>query len=138
MSSGFALALKNERKRLGLTQAQVATGCGMSRVAITQYENGNGSPSIDLIEPLAKLGFDISKLLNLETESNLSRDGIKAEIDISNHEMAKRLVSSLPNLAGLPREKLHLVMDSYLSVLKELSSTSYENPLMDKGSTPNQ
>lgn len=121
MSIDFSASLKSERKRLGLTQAQVAAGCGMSRVSISQYESGQNSPSLELLVPLARLGFDIPKLIGLSGGHECNNVKHDREIDVRKHEVAKRLVASLPNLSGLSRDQLNLVMDSYLSVLTELS-----------------
>lgn len=122
--NSYAHALRLERKRLGLTQAEVAEACNLSRVTITQYESGLNTPCIDIVKPLSKLGFDMAFVLDLKAKTEPQNASPNDSISTANHELAKRLVARLPNLSKLPAEELNLALDSYLSVLQELSSTS--------------
>ena len=55
-----ALILVNARKSSRLTQTQVAERAGTSQSAITRYEQGTLSPSIDTLKRLLKAnGFDL-------------------------------------------------------------------------------
>lgn len=49
----FATILKDLRKRDGLTQEQLAKNCGISKSAISMYENGNRTPDFETLETFA-------------------------------------------------------------------------------------
>lgn len=58
------LNLRNKRKELELTQEEVADRLGISRQAISKWENGNGYPDIDNLILLSKLyGVSVDDLL---------------------------------------------------------------------------
>lgn len=50
----FCENLKNVRARSGMTQLQVAELLGVTQPTYAEYESGRGSPSLDLVEKLAK------------------------------------------------------------------------------------
>lgn len=50
--------LKEERERIGLTQAKFAKACGVGRTAQFNYERGEREPSWSYMEAAQKLGVD--------------------------------------------------------------------------------
>jgi transcriptional regulator with XRE-family HTH domain len=59
-SKAFSLRLQQERKRLQLTQAQLADALGVSRVTLMSYEGGRSSPDVDTLFRGAKaVGLDL-------------------------------------------------------------------------------
>ncbi|BCB28414.1 hypothetical protein SKTS_33000 [Sulfurimicrobium lacus] len=77
-SSLFAKRLKEERKRLGLSQAQAGEAVGVSREMWGKYERG-AMPGGDVFIALKKAGFDVPTIL---AGSN------RLDVSISPHEMA--------------------------------------------------
>ena len=58
-------ALKSYREKTGMTQAELARRVECSQPTICDIENGNISPSIELLKRLAKVtGLSADKLLS--------------------------------------------------------------------------
>lgn len=54
MTAGFdRFTLRRKRKARGLTQAAIGETLGVTRQAVTRWEDGSASPSIDLLPMLA-------------------------------------------------------------------------------------
>lgn len=56
--------LKSERERLGLTQEEIATKCGVSKRAYIYYEQGERVPNTDFLAALAQIGGDVMYVLS--------------------------------------------------------------------------
>lgn len=54
----FGKRLKEERERLGLSQAKFAEACGVGKTAQYTYEKGDREPSYSYMEAAQKLGVD--------------------------------------------------------------------------------
>jgi len=68
--------IKDRRKKLNMTQNQLAEMVGVTPQAISKWENGVGSPDISLIVPLAK-ALRISTDVLLENDNTLGKLNIK-------------------------------------------------------------
>ena len=56
--------IRKERKRIGLTQEEVADKVGISRVYVGYIEQGRHAPSLEVLEKIAKaLKVRLSELL---------------------------------------------------------------------------
>jgi putative transcriptional regulator len=67
MADGLRNSLKNERARLGLTQAELAERVGVSRKTINTVENGVFVPSTTLALKLARaLGCRVEDIFELD------------------------------------------------------------------------
>ena len=55
--------LRNERERLGLTQEQLGSIGGITKLSQFNYENDKRSPSADYLTEIAKVGIDINYVL---------------------------------------------------------------------------
>jgi len=55
----FAKRLKEERERLGLSQAKFAEACGVGKTAQYTYEKGEREPSWSYMQAAEKLGVDV-------------------------------------------------------------------------------
>ena len=72
--------LKEIRKRLGLSQEQLAEIINVSRQAITKWENDAGIPDISNLQELSKVfGLTVDYLLN--AQNNLPALIMKKELD---------------------------------------------------------
>ena len=63
-NSLFAVRLKDERSRLGLTQADIASKCGISREMWGKYERGIALAGSEVLFSLSELGVDIGFLFS--------------------------------------------------------------------------
>ncbi|WP_189836382.1 helix-turn-helix domain-containing protein [Sulfuriferula multivorans] len=59
----FGKRLRQERLRLGFSQAMFAEACGIKRTAQTTYESGKRSPDVDYLEAAGNLGIDIDYVI---------------------------------------------------------------------------
>lgn len=62
-SSLSSARMQEERKRLGLKQAEVAAGCGVSREVWGRYERGVAAPGGEVLYAFANLGADVQYIL---------------------------------------------------------------------------
>ena len=90
--------LKAIRKEKGLTQKQVASGCGMADSAIRKYESGLITPKLETIQRIANaLGVHVLDLLGVGDELDTYRSKIKFS---SSSSEARPLVDFL-NSSGI-------------------------------------
>ena len=61
--AGFGSRLKEERKRLGFSQIQLAELAGCQRLAQIQYENESSAPTIRYLNAISNAGIDLSYLI---------------------------------------------------------------------------
>ena len=71
---GFGERLKQERKRLGMTQESLAERVGVKPLTVLQYEKGNTSPALQFIYKLQGLGFNLQYLLFNREKAVYQRD----------------------------------------------------------------
>lgn len=64
MSTGDRL--KSERERLGHSQEQWASICGIHRNTQVKYEKGEGSPNVEYLEAINSIGADIDYIVTGE------------------------------------------------------------------------
>lgn len=62
----IAARLKSERKRLALTQAEMAKSCGISREVWCRYEQGAGLPGSEVLQAFLKAGGNVHFILSGE------------------------------------------------------------------------
>jgi transcriptional regulator with XRE-family HTH domain len=62
----FAARLVEERKRLGITQADLRDQTGVGRSTQVKYESGETSPDVRYLVKLGGMGFDVMYLLTGE------------------------------------------------------------------------
>jgi len=58
-NSLFAPRIREERERLGLTQAEAGERCGVSREIWGKYERGKATPGGEVLFSFAQIGGDI-------------------------------------------------------------------------------
>lgn len=61
--NGFGPRLTEERKRLGLTQSQLAEIGGIKRLAQSQYERETSSPTVRYLSAIAQAGVNLTQIL---------------------------------------------------------------------------
>jgi transcriptional regulator with XRE-family HTH domain len=78
---GMGGRLKEERLRLGKTQAELAEAGGVGRLSQIQYENETTAPSTRYLSGIAAVGVDLSYLLL----------GVRLRSDQISHEQEERV-----------------------------------------------
>ncbi|CAK0759205.1 hypothetical protein CCP3SC5AM1_2630002 [Gammaproteobacteria bacterium] len=71
--------LKEERIRLGFTQASFGALAGVQKMTQSRYESGNTSPNVDYFECIAKYGVDITYIL---TGSRIAGIVLPEEVEV--------------------------------------------------------
>jgi transcriptional regulator with XRE-family HTH domain len=74
LGEGFGERMRQERKRLGLTQEALAERVGIRQQTVLQYEKGNTSPTLQFIYSLHGVGFNMQYLLYAREQLPFTRD----------------------------------------------------------------
>lgn len=78
--------IRKNRKKINMTQEEMANRLGVTAPAVNKWENGNSMPDITLLAPIARLlNITLDTLLSFKEE--LTAEEIKAFIE----ETEKRL-----------------------------------------------
>lgn len=80
----FARNFSNLRKKMGLSQEQMAERCGVSRSALAKWESAESIPNITVIDIAAKeFGVTIDELVNgaIKDEQDNTYDAISKKLD---------------------------------------------------------
>ena len=80
----FARNFSNLRKKMGLSQEQMAERCGVSRSALAKWESAESIPNIMVIDRVAKeFGVTIDELVNgaIKDEQDNTYDAISKKLD---------------------------------------------------------
>lgn len=88
--------LKEERERLGLTQAKFAEACGVGRTAQFNYERGEREPSWSYISAAEKIGADVLYIFT----------GMHAGNDFALANAYSRLIYTIEMFLGLQEGNL--------------------------------
>lgn len=121
----FATRLKEARKRAGLTQDQLAAGCGLATITIRQYESGKREPRYDTVKQIAAyLHISTSSLLG---SGSTLRYKVKewtsrkdAHLAMSIDAELLQTVQSFADADGLPLEdEVEKLLMEYTDILME-------------------
>lgn len=94
--------IKEERDRLGLTQAEAGDRCGVSREIWGKYERGQAVPGGDVLFAFAQAGADIQYILTGQRASRTLPPRESALLDNYRHsdDQGKRVIESVAGLAA--------------------------------------
>lgn len=102
--------IRQYRKELGLTQAQLAQKVGVSVQAVSKWETGAGFPDISQIVPLARaLGISTDKLLDYNDRREDFEKLWQDTVDRSHADPCQMREVSLAALELYPEDKLFLL-----------------------------
>ena len=88
--------LKEERERLGLTQAKFAEACGVGRTAQFNYERGEREPTWSYISAAERIGIDVLYIFT----------GMHADKDFALANAYSRLIYTVEMFLGLQEGNL--------------------------------
>lgn len=113
---GLGLRLKEERKRLGKTQEELAEAGGVRRLSQIQYENETTAPSTRYLSGIAAAGVDLSYvLLGLRLKFGQLTHEQEERIDKKAFALIERYARTQPNgLDAETRRVLYRVLQSCL------------------------
>ena len=97
ISPGFGSRLKEERKRLGLNQAEFAQLANVKRLAQSQYENETTGPSIRYLSSIAEGGVDLLYLLFGKRQAKPLQPEIERQIKIRAFSLLENYVQTQCN-----------------------------------------
>ena len=116
--------LREERERLGLSQAELAMNLGQSRDSQGRYESGKRSPDWEYLDSLSGLGADVLYILTGERRSSVPMP----EANQLPQRLRERLTAAisaveagleLANRKAAPAVKAELIMAAYDILARE-------------------
>ncbi len=73
--------IKKLRTALGINQVELAKKLGVSKQCVSNWENDNIQPSVDMLIKIAKFfAISVDELLGLKPMTTISVDGINEEV----------------------------------------------------------
>lgn len=123
-SSQSSERLKSERLKLGLSQAQAADLCGVSREIWGKYERGNAVPGGEVLFSFAATGADIQYILTGIRSQQASIEPPANYVDLNKKKIDKLMedltAEQQAELIKLAEEKMRLnLCEIELSKLKK-------------------
>jgi len=92
---GFGTRLREERKRLRLSQTELATAGGVKRLAQSQYETGTSMPTVRYLADVAHVGIDLRyALFGCRDDSSLLSTAEVSRIEERAFELVEDFVST--------------------------------------------
>ena len=85
--NSFCERLKEERTRLGFSQADFAVLAGVQRRAQVNYEAGERSPDADYLQKISTVGVDVGYLITGSRSSKSHQQFYWEDIDKAGHGM---------------------------------------------------
>lgn len=96
--------VKEERERLGLTQAGIAMKCGVSREMWGKYERGQAIPGGDVLFSFAQAGADVQYIITGQRSGERLPNREASLLDNYRHsdERGKKFIEQTATLAAEP------------------------------------
>ena len=113
--------IKYYRKKLGLTQVELAEKLNVSQSTITSWENGNRRPDLDFLPVLAQIfGISVDDLLGTTTDTVVRTDpwDVESAFSAQEDETIRIMARGMGRMTPENREKL-------LTVAKALFSADF-------------
>jgi len=116
MKSGRAMIemgarLRQERKRLGLSQKELGQLGGVAANAQGKYESGERVPKADYLAALASIGVDVLYVLTDKRSTGLEVDNVFNRLDMKKAEVDPLFT------------EVQLAVRQFVSTIEELSNT---------------
>jgi len=109
----FGIRLKEERERLGLSQAKFAEACGVGKTAQYTYEKGDRDPSMSYMDAAEKVGVDTTYVFS----------GTRKGEDWDYARAFRRMLYTIEMMLGLAENKLEDISLLYVEEEKRLGAT---------------
>ena len=121
IADGFGTRLREERERLGMTQAQLSEVAGVRRMAQGLYESGTRAPTVKYLAAIAGAGVDLQYALfgQRATVPAENQRGLEKKI----FELVEQFVQRQPD-GQLGAEGRYAMFDFLRS---EMSGSNYPN-----------
>lgn len=125
--------MQEERKRLGLSQADAAARCDVSREVWGRYERGTAVPGGEVLFSFAHIGADIQYILTGRQETR-STPASHAQVDAERLAQIAEMLEGLAKQAGRrwPTKRLVAVTAEVYNAIdngRELDDTQVERIL---------
>lgn len=130
--------IRNHRKKIGITQEEMANRLGVSTPAVNKWENGNSMPDIMLLAPIARL-LDITPDILLSFQEELTDDEVNSLIREADERLkketyaevfawAKKQMQRYPNCETLTF-RMALVLDARRCFNEVPDSETYDDDI---------
>jgi len=73
----IGVRLREERTRLGFSQADICSSCGISKRSYIHYESGDRSPDAEFLSAASKIGMDVQYVVTGIRSENSSSEFIR-------------------------------------------------------------
>ena len=95
--------ISTQRKKLGMTQKELAKKINVTDKAISKWERGAGLPDINILEPLAEaLEINLVELMTCEIKDmgaeQIDNESVRETLDYANNKTTEADFNSLPPL----------------------------------------
>lgn len=109
--------LRSERKRLGLTQGELASRTGVSRAAVATYEAGRTPPDVAFMDRLREAGIRAGYVVDGEVAASAAPS---FDWGLARHLMARVVEYATQNNVDLePTQLIDLVQVLYASARRD-------------------
>ncbi len=136
-------AIGDNRKRLNMTQAELAARLGVSQETIANYEAGRREPSIDIVAAMARIfGITVDDLLRGSSdipergstfserlENLLRKNGITANKMLTDLELSRNSIVDWRKRGTIPGAEIVADIAEYFGVSIEYLLGREESPL---------
>ena len=128
IQEGWGARLKQERKRLAYTQAEIAKLSGVSVVTYQQYEREEFEPRLGYLNQLANLEVSIRFVMFGESDKPRANSLHSRELELMAFQMVQDHLKKEP-VGDMGADGRFALFDLFRAELEEISENEYALPL---------
>ena len=128
IQEGWGARLKQERKRLAYTQAEIAKLSGVSVVTYQQYEREEFEPRLGYLNQLANLDVDIHHVMFGESGKSRVSSLHPRELELMAFQLVQDHLSKDP-VGDVGADGRFALFDLFRSELEEIADNEFDIPL---------
>jgi transcriptional regulator with XRE-family HTH domain len=132
IQEGWGARLKQERKRLAYTQAEIAKLSGVSVVTYQQYEREEFAPRLPYLNPLAKLGVDIRFVMFGEGDKPRTNSLHPRELELMAFQLVQEHLSKDP-VGDVGADGRFALFNLFRAELEEMDESEFDLPMDSNG-----
>ena len=125
IQEGWGGRLKQERKRLAYTQAELAKLSGVSVLTYQQYEREEFAPRLPYLNPLAKLGVDIRYVMFGESGKPRASNLHPRELERIAFQLVQEHLSKDP-VGDVGADGRFALFDLFRAELEEMDESEFD------------
>jgi len=125
---GWGARLKQERKRLTYTQAEIAKLSGVSVVSYQQYEREEVEPRLGYLNPLASIGVNIRFVMFDESNKSRANPFHPRELELMAFQLVQDHLSKDP-VGDVGADGRFALFDLFRAELEEMDESELDLPI---------